>query len=980
LLEQLQLKYRHRRFDLIVTIYPEALDFVLNEAQSLFADTPVLALHMPADTDPPTTDSSRRIFWHAGRLDFQGTLQIALNLVPSAKRVFVVSGAHEVDRRQEERARVALKPWENRLEFRYLSGLPMEEMLTTLAGAPPDSIVLLLPVSSDVAGKIYFSPDVAQRVGQASAAPVFGVLESSLGRGIVGGVLYSFEHVGTSAGRLALEILRGGPSSGVVPSVLEVPPMPMFDWRQLKRWNLSVDAVPPGSIIINREYTLWEQYRTAVIVASFALVVQALLIVSLVVNRGQRQRVERQLAEQLRIETLLADLSARFVHLPAGQIESEIQAAQRHICDILDLDRSTLLQVPPDEPDTMRITHIYTPPETPPIPARIDMRDFVPWTLQKILRGETLTLTTLAALPPEAARDRENLQRYGTKSLVAIPLFAEGAVFGALSFAATRAEREWPEDVVKGFRMVAQVIANALARRRADLALRESQARLTLAVASADARLWEVEAETERVWMMEQGRVFLGVTPNEALTLDGMTNFIHPDDHESWRQSIRQALKTGQPMRTEFRAIRPDGTVRWFVAQGRPHIDAAGEPSRLLGVSIDVTDRRQVEERLRTSETLSSGVLASLPGHMVILDRSGAILRTSDSWQEFAAGNGALDPTVLAVGAGQPHLRPRALELAGPVVQEIQGGIEAVLTGAHADFRLEYAYPTRTEERWASVSVLPLQRPEGGAVIYRQDITLQQRSRLEAERLRRDLTHVGRVTTMGEMAAALAHELNQPLTAILSNAHAGERYLAQATPPLGEVREILRDVVGDARRAGEVIQRLRSLLRKDDTKFLALHINQVVREMIVLSHTEAVLRNVTVELDLGSDLPQVRGDRVQLLQVLLNLVVNGMEAMGAQADGRRIEIRTARGVEAVRVAVRDEGPGIPPDKLKEIFETFYTTKPTGIGMGLAISRSIVEAHGGHLWAENNPDRGATFWFTLPVCPPKPTHTESDCCS
>jgi len=520
--------------------------------------------------------------------------------------------------------------------------------------------------------------------------------------------------------------------------------------------------------------------------------------------------------------------------------------------------------------------------------------------------------------------------------------------------------------------MVAQVIANALARRRADLALRESQARLTLAVASADARLWEVEAETERVWMMEQGRVFLGVTPNEALTLDGMTNFIHPDDHESWRQSIRQALKTGQPMRTEFRAIRPDGTVRWFVAQGRPHIDAAGEPSRLLGVSIDVTDRRQVEERLRTSETLSSGVLASLPGHMVILDRSGAILRTSDSWQEFAAGNGALDPTVLAVGAGQPHLRPRALELAGPVVQEIQGGIEAVLTGAHADFRLEYAYPTRTEERWASVSVLPLQRPEGGAVIYRQDITLQQRSRLEAERLRRDLTHVGRVTTMGEMAAALAHELNQPLTAILSNAHAGERYLAQATPPLGEVREILRDVVGDARRAGEVIQRLRSLLRKDDTKFLALHINQVVREMIVLSHTEAVLRNVTVELDLGSDLPQVRGDRVQLLQVLLNLVVNGMEAMGAQADGRRIEIRTARGVEAVRVAVRDEGPGIPPDKLKEIFETFYTTKPTGIGMGLAISRSIVEAHGGHLWAENNPDRGATFWFTLPVCPPDPS--------
>jgi len=969
LLEQLRLKFRHRRFDLIVTIYPEALDFALNEARGLFAATPILALYMPADTAPPTTEANRRIFWQAARLDIRGTLEIALALDPAAKRVFVVSGAHEVDRRQEARARVELKPWENRLEFRYLSGLPLDAMLTTLAGAPPDSLVLLLPVSSDVAGKLYFSPEVAQRVAQASTAPVFGVLESSLGRGIVGGVLYSFEHVGASAGRLALEILRGGPAAGTAPSVLEVPPAPMFDWRELKRWNLNVDAVPPGSVIINREYTLWERNRTAVIVATFVLVVQSLLIVSLAVNRVQRQRVERQLAEQLRIETLLADLSARFVHLPAGQIESAIQDAQRRICEILDLDRSTLLQVPQDEPDTMRITHIYTPPETPPIPARIDMRDFIPWTLQKILRGETMTLATLAALPPEAARDRENLQRYGTKSLVAIPLFAEGAVFGALSFAATRAEREWPENIVKGFRMVAEVIANALARRRADQALRDSQARLTLAAASADARLWEMDPETARVWMTEEGRAFHGVTSPEALSLDQVTNSIHPDDRESWRQSIQQALESGQPMRTEFRVIRPDGTVRWFVAQGRPHVDAVGKPSRMLGVSIDVTERRQMEERLRTSEALSGGVLSSLPGHMVILDRSGATLRTSDAWREFAAGNGASDPTVMAIGIGDPKARPRTDQELDPLAQRVRDGIAAVLAGTQADFRLEYPYPTSTETHWASISVQPLQRPEGGAVIYHQDITRQRLDRLETERLRRDLTHVGRVTTMGEMAAALAHELNQPLTAILSNAHAGERYLAQGTPPLGEVREILQDVVGDARRAGEVIQRLRSLLRKDEAKFLALDINMVVREMAVLTHTEAVLRNLTVELDLGSDLPPVRGDRVQLLQVLLNLVVNGMEATGAQTDGRRIEIRTARGVEAVRVAVRDEGPGIPPEALQEIFETFYTTKPKGMGMGLAISRSIVEAHGGQLWAENNPDRGATFWFTLPVCPP-----------
>jgi two-component system, LuxR family, sensor kinase FixL len=227
---------------------------------------------------------------------------------------------------------------------------------------------------------------------------------------------------------------------------------------------------------------------------------------------------------------------------------------------------------------------------------------------------------------------------------------------------------------------------------------------------------------------------------------------------------------------------------------------------------------------------------------------------------------------------------------------------------------------------------------------------------------------------MGEMAAALAHELNQPLTAIMSNAHAGERYLAQGAPPLDEIRDILQDVVGDARRAGEVIQRLRGLLRKDEARLLPLDVNHVIREMATLVHTDAVLRSVGIDLNLAPELPLVRGDRVQLQQVLLNLVLNGMEAMGAAGEARRIVIRTQMADGAVRVAVQDQGPGIPADQLSRIFDTFYTTKPNGMGMGLAISRSIIETHGGRLWAENNPDGGATFSFTLLACPPDPTTT------
>jgi PAS domain S-box-containing protein len=969
LAKMLRVRYEDHQIDAIITLYPEALQFVLDDGRTIFPDAPIVALYMYPGFEASKT--GRRIVQHVLRNDIAGTFESALKLVPAAKSVYVVSGVHPLDKKNEAQARLDLQKWQGRLDFRYLSDMSLEEMLAAISRAPRETIILYLAVSADNTGQTYNPRDVAGRLSRVANGPVFGLYESILGYGIVGGSLVSYDDIGTQAGQLALSFLKIGSDPNKIPAILDVAGVLKFDWRQLKRWNLSVDAVPPGSIIINREYTLWERYRTEVIVTFFALVVQALLIASLVVNRAQRQRAERQLAQQLRIETLVADLSARFFHLPGNQIESEIQDAQRQICDILDLDRSTLLQVPEDEPDTMRMTHVQTP-EGMPLPARFDARGLFPWLLQQIMRGETLTFSTLAALPPEAARDRETFQRYGTKSAVVIPLFAEGVVFGALTFAATRAEREWPGDVVHGFRMVADVIANALARRRADQALRESQARLTLAAASADARLWEVEANTGRVWMTEEGRAFYGVTSAEALTLDQVASSIHPDDRERWRQSISRGLESGQPMHTEFRVIRPDGTARWFVAQGRPHFDAAGKPSRMLGVSIDVTERRQVEERLRTSQALSTGVLASLPGHMVIVDRAGAILRTSDSWPAFAAGEGALDPTVLAVGVGQPQARPRAAEHAGPVVEEIQRGIDAVLSGTRAEFRLDYAYPTRTEERWASVTVLPLQRPERGAVIYRQDITLQQRSRLEVEQLRRDLTHVSRVTTMGEMAAALAHELNQPLTAILSNAHAGERYLTQAAPPLGEIREILQDVIGDARRAGEVIQRLRGLLRKEETRFLPLDVNQVIREIAALVHTDTVLRNVVIDLDLAPDLPRVRGDRVQLQQVLLNLVLNGMEAMGPHGEGRRIVVRTLQTEGAVRIAVRDQGPGIPGDQLSGIFETFYTTKPDGMGMGLAISRSIVEAHGGRIWAENNPDRGATFSFTLPACPPEPT--------
>ena len=239
---------------------------------------------------------------------------------------------------------------------------------------------------------------------------------------------------------------------------------------------------------------------------------------------------------------------------------------------------------------------------------------------------------------------------------------------------------------------------------------------------------------------------------------------------------------------------------------------------------------------------------------------------------------------------------------------------------------------------------------------------------LEAQRLRQDLAHIGRVSAVGELTASLAHDLSQPLAAILSNAQAALRLIAADPLNRESMTQILRDIVEDDRRAGAVIGRLRVLLKKGDFEHVALDLNGVVSEVARLVRSDAVLRNVAMSLELAQALPKVRGDRVQLQQVVLNLVLNGLDAMREPHAGeRKLVIRTAvDDASLVAVEVEDSGAGIAPEHEEKIFEPLYTTKPEGLGMGLAIARTIVEAHGGRLIARNHPNGGATFRFTLPI--------------
>lgn len=243
------------------------------------------------------------------------------------------------------------------------------------------------------------------------------------------------------------------------------------------------------------------------------------------------------------------------------------------------------------------------------------------------------------------------------------------------------------------------------------------------------------------------------------------------------------------------------------------------------------------------------------------------------------------------------------------------------------------------------------------------------RAEIEARRRREELAHMTRVTTMGELAASLAHEINQPLAAILSNTQAAQRMLDAGAVSLEEIREILVDIAADDQRAGEVIRRMRALLRKGESSPVAIDVNELVDEVVGLVRGEIILQNVSLTLDLAPGRLPVHGDRVQLQQVLLNLMMNALDAMKELSVGNRLVlVRTARNPRerSVQVSVQDTGVGVPPESLEQIFEPFHTTKPHGLGLGLAICRSIIQSHGGRIGSSNNTDRGATFWFTLPA--------------
>jgi len=382
---------------------------------------------------------------------------------------------------------------------------------------------------------------------------------------------------------------------------------------------------------------------------------------------------------------------------------------------------------------------------------------------------------------------------------------------------------------------------------------------------------------------------------------------------------------------------------------------ATGVPLLLLAAAMK--ERETVDAGRRRVEKLHGAVLDSLRDRIAVLDREGFIVEVNDAWSRAGLA-----------GPGHDYFK-HWQEEAGHLAfgsEQMEKGVRDVLLGARHRFQIELP-SLAASGTWFGFSVDSLRQPEGGAVVTSTDITTRKQAELQARDQRGELAHLTRVATLGELSGAMAHELSQPLTAILSNAQAAQRLICRSEPDLVEIESILADIVDDDRRAGEVIDRLRAMLRKEELQFLPVDLNHVIAEVLALERSDLISRRVTVQLQLAEDLPPVRGDRVQLQQVLLNLMLNACEAMAALPPAaRRVVVTTTRDGDASQVNVEDRGSGIPADALDRMFEPFFTTKKHGLGMGLSICRSIVEVHGGRLWVSNNEGPGATFHLSLPT--------------
>jgi PAS domain S-box-containing protein len=451
-----------------------------------------------------------------------------------------------------------------------------------------------------------------------------------------------------------------------------------------------------------------------------------------------------------------------------------------------------------------------------------------------------------------------------------------------------------------------------------------------------------------------------GLTLEEWRNADRLS-FFHPDDRERLMTEHKAKFLRGHPFQTEVRLRRNDGKYRWFLFHMNPLRDEHAHIKRWYIAATDIEDRKQAEEKLQRSEAhLAEAQRLTHTGSWAWRVAGRDALHLSEEWYRIYGFDPENGPPAFEERLQRTHPEDRPKWL---------GAIDRAIA-EKSDYEVEFRIllPDGSVRHIHTVGH-PVLNTSGDLAQFvgsATDITQRKLGEEALRQARADLAHVSRVTTMGELTASLAHEVNQPIAAAVTNANTCLRWLTRDQPDLDEAREAATRIVKDGTRAAEIIKRIRMVFTKDTPEWELVDLNDVIREMIVLLRSETTRHSISIRTELNADLPAVMGDRVQLQQVMMNLIMNSIDAMNDVAGPRELTIKSQRAEGGhPMVSVSDTGVGLPPQQADQIFKAFFTTKLDGTGMGLSISRSIIESHGGRLWAASNSPQGSCFYLILP---------------
>jgi PAS domain S-box-containing protein len=581
-------------------------------------------------------------------------------------------------------------------------------------------------------------------------------------------------------------------------------------------------------------------------------------------------------------------------------------------------------------------------------------------------RGESVIVEDIASDPLWSAY-RDLALPHSLRACWSTPVSPQGKVIAtfAMYYRKPRRPTQRDQEIIDHITHLAGV---AIQHKLAQEKLQRSEAYLLQTEKLTHTGSWAWDVRTQKVLYCsdEMFRIF-GLDPLESLpTRKNFRQCIHPDDRDRVDKRFERLLRERADSFDEYRALLPDGTVKHIMSSGHPIFGEDGELIEIIGTAVDVTDRKTAElERRRLASLVEQaddlmGISDLSGGTPIYLNKAGMKMVGFDSWEEARERRG--------IHYTFPEDRQFVNEVLWPAVLE-KGSWSGEMRFRH--FKTRDPIPIL-------YSAFRIDDPETGQPVnvgnVCRDITERKRAEAEAREnnqryheMQMELAHANRVAAVGQLTASIAHEVIQPIAATITNAETALRLLEHGSSHLTEVQEALTDIVNDGVRAAEVVKRIRALTKKAPPQKDRLEVNGLILEIIELTRGEAAKHGVSILTELADLLPVVEADRVQLQQVLLNLIVNALEAMDADDEGPKELLISTGKVEpsGARVAVQDSGPGLETLMLERVFESFYTTKPTGFGLGLSICRSIIEAHGGRLWASKNQRRGATFQFTLP---------------